>query len=51
MSTGGPYGTTFFDAAPTASVVNCKDVNPVFRPQGAKSYVHIILVTNKVIKE
>ena len=38
MSTGGPYGTTFFDAAPTASVVNCKDVNPVFRPQGAKSY-------------
>ena len=39
MSTGGPYGTTFFDAAPTASVVNCKDVNPVFRPNGAKTYI------------
>ena len=36
----GNYTTSIlFDAAPTASVINCKDVNAVFRPQGAKSYV------------
>jgi hypothetical protein len=39
MSTGGPYGTAYFDAAPTSTVVNCKDVNAVFRPNGAKSYI------------
>ena len=39
LSTGTGAGDALFDAAPTSSVVNCKDVNPVFRPQGAKSYV------------
>ena len=39
LSTSNYTSSLFFDAAPTASVMNCKDVNPVFRPQGAKSYV------------
>tara|TARA_R100000734_G_scaffold18790_1_gene16554 strand:+ start:1516 stop:2595 length:1080 start_codon:yes stop_codon:yes gene_type:complete len=39
LTTGTGAGSALFDAAPTSSVVNCKDVNPVFRPQGTKSYV------------
>ena len=39
LSLSNYTSSLFFDAAPTASVMNCKDVNAVFRPQGAKSYV------------
>lgn len=39
LSTGGTYGSVFFDAAPTASVINCVDTTAVFRPTGTKSYI------------
>lgn len=40
LGTGAMYETgIFFDAAATSTVVNCKDVDPIFRPDGAKSFV------------